>query len=68
MSQPTPDSTPRAVPEADRVIAHYGHPPSAEVRRQIEQILAQRREQFLALERLKSRPRPGREGFDDRGR
>ena len=56
------------MPEADRVIAHYGHPPSAEVRQKIEQTLAQQREQFLALERLKSRPRPGREGFDDRGR
>jgi hypothetical protein len=68
MNQPSHEPTPRAVPEADRVIAHYGHPPAPEVRRQIEQTLAQQREEFLALERLKSRPRPGREGFDDRGR
>ena len=68
MSQPSHESTPRPMPEMDRMIAHYGHPPSQEVRQKIEHTLAQHREQFLALERLRSRPRPGREGIDDRGR
>lgn len=54
----------RNVQDMDRVIANYGRPPSDETKQKLREALSREKENFLSLERMKSRTDVKAQEFD----